>query len=86
MGHESAIIWPVFRAKGTEGRTYEQAPLEGMGGFTLHRMQGGKEGDYHSHEDAEQVYYFIAGCGKMKIDCPPCPHAVKPFTSGTTHQ
>ena len=31
-------------------------------------MQGRKSGDYHLHEDAEQVYYFTAGRGKMKID------------------
>lgn len=68
VGHESAIIWPIFRARGTEGRTYEQAPLEGMTGFTLHLMQAGKSGDYHEHADAEQVYYFIRGHGKMKID------------------
>lgn len=68
VGHESAIIWPIFRARGTEGRTYEQAPLESMTGFTLHLMQAGKSGDYHEHADAEQVYYFIRGHGKMKID------------------
>lgn len=68
VGHESAIIWPIFRAKGTKDRTYEQAPLEGMSGFTLHRMQGGKQGDYHDHEREEQLYYFLKGCGKMKID------------------
>ena len=68
VGHESAIIWPIFRAKGRPDRTPEQAPLQGMSDFTLHRMQGGKEGDYHDHEDAEQLYYFLKGCGKMKID------------------
>ena len=39
-----------------------------MTGFTLHRMQPGLEGDYHDHEDREQVYYFTEGRGKMKID------------------
>jgi len=68
VGHESAIIWPIFRAKGTPDRTYEQAPLEAMSGFTLHRMQGGKAGDYHDHEKEEQLYYFLKGRGKMKID------------------
>jgi mannose-6-phosphate isomerase-like protein (cupin superfamily) len=68
VGHESAIIWPIFRGKGTKNRTFEQAPLEGMSGFTRHLMQGGKSGDYHSHEAEEQLYYFIKGNGKMKID------------------
>ncbi|MCH8235202.1 MAG: cupin domain-containing protein [Chloroflexi bacterium] len=39
-----------------------------MAGFTLHRMQGGQAGDYHSHESQEQVYYFIRGSGQMKLD------------------
>ena len=68
VGHESAIIWPLFRARGTAGKSDEEAPLRGMSGFTLHMMQGGRQGDYHSHEDAEQVYYFIKGRGKMRID------------------
>ncbi len=68
VGHETAIIWPIFKAKGTEGLTDEQAPLEGMVSFTRHMMQGGKSGDYHDHEDREQVYYFISGRGKMKLD------------------
>lgn len=68
VGHESAIIWPIFRAQGTPDRSPEQAPLHGLRGFTLHLMQGGKCGDYHSHEDAEQLYYFVRGRGKMKVD------------------
>ena len=68
VGHETAIIWPIFAAKGTEGKSYEEAPLEGMTAFTLHMMQARKEGDYHAHEDAEQVYYFVRGRGKMRID------------------
>jgi mannose-6-phosphate isomerase-like protein (cupin superfamily) len=31
-------------------------------------MQGGQVGDYHDHENVEQIYYFIEGSGKMKID------------------
>ena len=65
VGHESAIIWPIFRARGTAGRSPEQAPLRGLRGFTLHMLQGGKAGDYHVHEDAEQIYYFVRGEGKM---------------------
>lgn len=68
VGHESAVIWPIFREKGAQGLSYEHAPLEGISGLTLHRMQGGKSGDYHAHESTEQVYYFTEGRGKMKID------------------
>lgn len=69
VGHESAIIWPIYWG----GEDYadlppEEAPLLGMVGFTIHRMQGGLSGDYHDHEDREQVYYFTSGRGKMKLD------------------
>ena len=68
FGHETAIIWSIFRGKGSEGLTEEEAPLLGTTGFTLHKMQPGVEGDYHDHEDREQIYYFTEGRGKMKID------------------
>ena len=68
VAHESAIVWSFFRSKGTEGSTEAEAPLEKFSGFTLHRMQSGKNGDYHQHEDREQLYYFTEGRGKMKID------------------
>ncbi len=68
VGHETAIIWPIFVAKGAQGLTAEEAPLLGATGFTLHRMQSGMEGDYHDHQDREQIYYFTSGKGKMKID------------------
>ena len=68
VGHETAIVWPIFVTKGSEGRTAEEAPLVGANGFTLHRMQSGMEGDYHDHKDKEQIYYFTLGKGKMKID------------------
>ena len=68
VGHETAIIFSIFRAKGRGGLADGEATLEGLDGFTLHMMQGGKSGDYHQHEDAEQVYYFTKGHGKMKID------------------
>ena len=68
VSHANAIIWDLLREKGTEGRTYEEAPLEGFLAFTLHLLQGGKNSDYHAHEDREQVYYFTSGRGKMKIE------------------
>ena len=68
VGHETAVIWSIFRGKGSEGLSREEAPLLGTTGFTLHKMQGGMKGDYHDHEDREQIYYFTQGRGKMKID------------------
>ena len=68
VGHETAIIWPMFRGKGTEGLSAEEAPLQGAVGFTLHRMQAGMSGDYHEHEADEQLYYFTEGGGKIKLD------------------
>ena len=77
VGHESAIIWSIFRGLGAPGASSEQARLFGLTGFTLHLMQGRRDGDYHAHEDAEQLYYFTRGQGKMKID-----GAVYPVTEG----
>ncbi|MEE2754569.1 MAG: cupin domain-containing protein [Candidatus Latescibacterota bacterium] len=68
VGHETALIWPIFRAKGSKDLSNREAPLLGTQGFTLHRMQAGMEGDYHDHKDREQIYYFTDGRGKMKID------------------
>jgi mannose-6-phosphate isomerase-like protein (cupin superfamily) len=68
VSHESAIVFWLFREKGAEGYTETEAPLEGMGGLTLHMMQGGKSGDYHVHDSRGQLYYFTKGRGKMKID------------------
>ena len=68
VGHDTKLIWTIFRGKGAEGLSDEEAPLEGMSGLTLHRLQGGLNGDYHDHEDKEQVYYFLSGRCKMKID------------------
>ena len=68
VGHETAIIWPIFRGQGSAGLGPEEAPLLGTTGFTVHAMQRGMEGDYHDHEDVEQIYYITQGQGKMKID------------------
>jgi len=68
VGHNAKLIWSLFRGKGTPGLTYEQAPMEGLTGLTLHRLQGNMVGDDHDHEDQEQIYYFLRGRGKMKID------------------
>ena len=68
VGHESKLIWSIFRAQSAEGREENEAVLLGFSGLTLHRLQGGLDGDYHEHEATEQVYYFLSGTGRMKID------------------
>jgi mannose-6-phosphate isomerase-like protein (cupin superfamily) len=68
VGHETAVIWPIFRNRSTPDLGPEEAPLISARGFTRHMMQGGQVGDYHDHENVEQIYYFIEGSGKMKID------------------
>ena len=68
VGHETALILPIFRKKNTKDLSEDEAPLLGTEGFTLHRMQPGMEGDYHDHKDREQIYYFTKGRGKMKIN------------------
>ena len=67
VGHESVIIHYILGEK-AEGKTYEEAPIEGEWSLTRHAIQGGKEGDYHVHDAAEQVFYFTKGTGQMKID------------------
>ena len=42
--------------------------LAGLSGFTLHRMQPNQRGDYHDHDEMEQLYYFTEGAGQMQID------------------
>lgn len=68
VGHESAIIWTLLANEGVEGVPSEIAPMKGQGTITLHAMQGRRSGDYHLHEDREQVYYFTSGRAKMRID------------------
>ena len=45
VSHESAIVFSLFREKGSPGFDEDEAPLQGMGNLTLHMMQGGKNGD-----------------------------------------
>ncbi len=67
VGHQSVIVHYVLGQK-AEGKTYEEAPIEGEWSLTRHAIQGGKEGDYHVHDAAEQVFYYTKGTGQMKID------------------
>lgn len=68
VGHESALIWPVFR--GVDGKAdggWANNVMNGMTGWTIHRLQGRRDGDYHAHSDAEQLYYFLTPA-KMLVD------------------
>ena len=69
IGHESKIIWPLFTRVDPENSDKpEQACLLSLANFTRHVVQGRVTTDYHSHENKEQIYYFISGRGKMLID------------------
>lgn len=68
VGHQSKLIWSLLRAKSGKNCTENEGVLQGFSGLTVHRLQGGLQGDYHEHEATEQVYYFLSGTGKMKID------------------
>ena len=68
VGHDAKLIWSLFRAKDREGVDEDTGVLEGFSGLTVNRLQGGLQGDYHDHEATEQVYYFLSGKGRMKID------------------
>lgn len=68
VGHNGKIIWTLFSQQGRDDRPEGEACLQGLQSLTLHRLQGGGEGDYHEHEEKEQVYYFLSGRAQMKID------------------
>ena len=68
VGHENVISHAIFTKKGSEGRTDEEAPLEADWWLVRQMIQGGKSGDEHVHEGAEQVYYFTRGRGKIRLD------------------
>ncbi len=68
VGHESAIIWAVFRSRGTQPGHGEVACLRTLGGFTRHAMQGGKNSDYHVHKDIEQIYYMLNGQVTLRVN------------------
>ena len=69
VGHNSKIIWPILTRSDRENvEPPEVACLRGLSNLTRHVLQGRQQSDYHEHENIEQVYYFIRGCGKMRID------------------
>jgi len=68
IGHESKIIWPLLSRVSDDEEAPASACLLSLGSLTRHVVQGRVTTDYHAHEDKEQVYYFVAGSGKMLID------------------
>ena len=68
IGHESKIIWPLLTRVGREDADDEGSCLLSLANLTRHVVQGRTTTDYHDHKDKEQVYYFVAGKGKMVID------------------
>lgn len=69
VGHHSKIIWRILTRSGRENvEPPESACLLGLSNLTRHVLQERMKSDYHEHENTEQVYYFIRGRGKMRID------------------
>ena len=69
VGHNAKIIWPVLTRHGREDvEPPECSCLLALSNFTRHVLQARMKSDYHAHENTEQIYYFIRGCGKMLID------------------
>jgi mannose-6-phosphate isomerase-like protein (cupin superfamily) len=69
IGHETKIIWPLLtRAQNDDDEERESSCLLSGGSLTRHIVQGRITTDYHSHENKEQVYYFVSGRAKMLID------------------
>ncbi len=67
ISHGAALLWSVFAGKGTEGRSYNEAPVEGIKKITIHRLQPRLQTGTHSHANMEQVYVFTEGTGKMIV-------------------
>ena len=71
VSHENVITHAIFGRRGAEGQTYEEAPLLADWGIARQMLQAGKTGDQHAHENAEQIYYFTKGRGKIELDGKP---------------
>ena len=67
ISHGAALLWSIFAPKGAQGKSYNEAPVEGIKKVTIHRLQPGLETKPHSHSNMEQVYYFTEGRGKMIV-------------------
>jgi len=68
VGHETKLIWPLLTRASDADDAPDSACLLSLGSLTRHVVQGRFTTDCHAHEKKEQVYYFVSGRGKMKID------------------
>ena len=70
VGHENILIHYILSPKGTDGKTEDEAPLQGNWSLTRHSIQPGKQGDFHTHPSGtvEHVFYVTAGRGQIKLD------------------
>lgn len=90
LGHQDAIVWNVLRSVEAKERFPEGACLRGLSGTAWMRLQGlGKVSIYHSHEDVEQVFGIVKGCGRMRLDNVDTPVVEGDFVHvppGVSHQ
>ena len=75
IGHDNAIIWSLLVHEGDRDRKADAAHLKSRSRVVRHRVQAGMNGDYHNHEDAEQLYYILRGQGTLLLGAE--KHAVR---------
>lgn len=63
--HGGAVIWHLLESVDEEEATTDQPCLLGMYYIVRQGLVRGKASDYHVHDDKEQIYYVIEGCGTM---------------------
>jgi mannose-6-phosphate isomerase-like protein (cupin superfamily) len=66
VGHESAIIWSIFRQRNAE-KSAPHSCLEHLTGLVKHALQGGQNSNLHQHDQVEQFYYVLKGSGEVLI-------------------
>jgi mannose-6-phosphate isomerase-like protein (cupin superfamily) len=67
ISHGAALLWSIFAPKGAAGKSFNEAPVEGIKKLTIHRLQPSLETGVHAHDNMEQVYFFTQGRGKMIV-------------------
>lgn len=89
VGHDNAIVWPVFSQPGPGESTEPWQCLQHMKGFARHNLQGRKDGDRHAHDGAEQYHYILSGEAEVDIGTDTYPvseGSVAYFPPGMEHQ
>lgn len=74
--HEAGIDWQLLSAK-KDGDNRPTACMESMMYIARALLQPGLQYHDHVHDDHEEIYYIISGCGEIKID-----DEVKPIRDG----